>query len=142
MKSEYEGNIESIRAVEDSIRATKKYTEGIGTIRIKHPIQGEDFPSRAFCKYYEVYPDTEISWDMPAGKALDWLWHDVTCIDVRFWYDYNTNKATIIVHDGPEAVKELARAIPMFSDTLAVVLSGNNGKRGQDNAVETQSKKG
>lgn len=124
-------NIGDIRAVEDCIRATKKYTEGIGTMRNHHPIQGEEFPSRVFYKYYEVYPDTEISWDMPAGVAFDLLWREVACIDVRFQYDYRVNKASIIVQDGKEAVRELTRAIPGFNDALAVAITGNHDKGGR-----------
>lgn len=125
-ESEFDGNIINIRAVEDCIRATKKYTEGVGTMRKQHPIQGEGFPSKVFCKYYEVYPNTEISWDMPAGVALDWLWGEVACIDVLFKYDYRVNKASVAVRDGLEAVKELARAIPDFSDTLARAIANGS----------------
>lgn len=124
--SEYTGNIGSVRAVEDCIRATKKYSEGIRTMRKAHPIQGEDYPSKVFCKFYEVSPYTEISWDMPAGVAIDWLWGDVLLIDVTFMYDYRANRATVTVRDGPDAVKELNKAIPNFRETLAKVSS--NGK--------------
>ena len=127
MSSEFTGNIGCVRAVEDAIRATKKYTEGIGTIRIKHPIQGEGFRSKVFCKYFEVYPQIEIDWDMPVGEALDWLWGDTPCIDVMFKYDYRVNKASISIRDGMEAVKELANSIPNFSDALARVIA--NGRK-------------
>lgn len=126
--SEFVSNITSIRAIEDCIRATKKYTEGISTIRKQHPIQGEGFPSKVFCKYYEVYPRLEISWDMPAGIALDWLWGEYTCIDVMFKYDYRVNEASINVKDGALAVKELARTIPDFSETLAKAITNGNGR--------------
>lgn len=127
LKNEYTGNIVAIRAVEDCIRATKKYTEGVGTMRTKHPVQGEGFPSKFFRKYYEVYPDTELSWDMPAGIALDWLWGEVSCIDVVFKYDYRVNKASILIRDGVVAIKELSRAIPGFGDALTKATSGENG---------------
>lgn len=126
MKVEFTGNIGSVRAVEDCIRATKKYTEGWRTMRKTHPVQGEEFPSRVFCKHYEVYPDIEVSWDMPVGVALDWLWGDVICIDVLLRYDYRANRASVEVKDGPVAIKELTKAIPGFSDALArVVVSGS-----------------
>ena len=125
MRSEYIGNIASVRAVEDCIRATKKYTEGIGTMRAKHPIQGEDFPSKVFCKYYEVYPSVELDWDMPAGQAWAWVWGDVTHIDVIFRYDYRQNKASVIIKDGIVAVKELRRSIPNFGTSLAMIVNGN-----------------
>ncbi len=122
--SEFAGNIESVRAVEDCIRATKKYTEGIGTMRKHHPIQGEDFPSKVFCKYYEVYPEIELSWDMPAGVALDWLWQDTLCLDVMFKYDYRANKASVTIRDGEKAIKELSKSIPNFGKALVAITNG------------------
>lgn len=119
---EYSGDILLIRAVEDSIRVTKNYTEGVRTMRTKHPIQGEEFESRSFCKKYEVYPDIELSWDMSASVWWAWVWGDVRHIDVVFNYDYRDNKASIIIADGPTAVKELANGIPNFSDALARVI--------------------
>ena len=130
MKVEFAGNIGSVRAVEDCIRATKKYTEGLMTMRKSHPVQGEEFPSRVFCKHYEIYPNTEISWDMPVGTALDWLWKDVACINVLLKYDYRVNRASVEVRDGPVAVKELVRGIPGLSDALAKVVVSGNGKTG------------
>ena len=122
MESKYASSIMKIRAVEDCIRATRKYTEGIGTMRLRHPIQGEDFPSKVFCKYYEVYPDIELGWDMPAGKALDWLWGETPRIDVVFKYDYRVNQASVAIRDGLEAVKELTKSIPGFGNSLAEAL--------------------
>jgi hypothetical protein len=116
---EFTGNIATIRAVEDAIRATKKYTEGIATLREHHPVQGDDFPSRVFRKYYEVYPKTEVSWDMPAGAALAWLWSDVPCVNVLFFYDYRANKATMIIkEDSLDIVNELIKSIPGMRETL------------------------
>ena len=126
-QSEFSGTIIAVRAVEDCIRATKKYTEGVSTMRTHHPIQGEgEFPSKKFVKYYEVYPEVDISWDMSASLALDWLWGETTCIDVLFNYDYRTNKAEVIVKDGPVAVRQLAKAIPDFSESLAKVVANGN----------------
>lgn len=127
MRNETTSNIASIRAVEDCIRATKKYTEGIGTMRKKHPIQGEDFPSKVFCKYYEVYPKTEVSWDMPAGVALDLLWGEVPRVDVTFRYDYRSNKASVLVQNGTTGLKELTNNIPGFREALAT--AKENGRR-------------
>ena len=126
--SEFFGNIETVRAVEDCIRATKKYTEGIRTMRKVHPIQGEGFPSKMFCKFYEVSPNTDLSWDMPAGTAMDWLWGEVLLIDVTFTYDYRVNKASVAIADGPDAVKELTKTIPGFGAMIAKVIAGGNGK--------------
>jgi hypothetical protein len=123
-RCEFTGAVLAVRAVEDCIRATKKYTEGIGTVRKKHPIQGEDFPSKKFCKYYEVYPDMEIGWDMPASVTLDWLWGETPCIDVLFNYDYRINKASVILQN-PGDAKELGKAIPGFEEMLAQITPGN-----------------
>jgi len=129
---EYFGRIPFVRAVEDSIRATKKYTEGIRTMWFKHPVQGNGFPSKVFSKYYEVYPEINLCggtlWDLPVGVALDLLWRDTPCIDVIFKYDYRENKASILIKDGTEAVKALAEAIPKFSVTLAKVIADEGGR--------------
>ena len=122
--SGFKGNIINVRAVEDSIRATKNYTEGVRTMFKKHPVQGTDFPSPVFCKHYEVYPDMEISWEMSASKFLDWLWQETPCIDVMFHYDYRENKAFIEVRDGTRAVMKLSESIPGFKDALAKVKAG------------------
>jgi len=119
------GNIISIRALEDCIRATKQYTEGIQTIRKTHPVQGEELPSRVFYKYYEVYPDMEVGLDMDIKDFADWVWGDTPCIDVMFHYDYRANKASVLVRDGDGAVKKLMESIPGFGNAL----KGINGAR-------------
>lgn len=138
----FTGTIESIRAVEDCIRATKRYTEGLGTMRHQHPIQGEGFPSKKFRKWYEVSPHTEIKWDMPMGIAMDWLWHDVVLVDVIFEYDYRVNKASVQVINGKGALGELVKAIPGFREALKIVVTGNNGQKGgESDAVQVNSHK-
>ncbi len=121
MNSQFNGDILSVRAIEDSIRATRKYTKGAFSRKRHHPdpTQGDDFPSKVLMEYYEVYPDLELSWNMPAAKAIDWLWGDVTHIDVRFRYDYRRDKAWVTVQGGPRAVKELEIGIPGFTEALA-----------------------
>jgi hypothetical protein len=121
MKSEYKGSIIEIREIEDCIRATKKYTKGAfsrSSPRPDIPIQGADFPSRLLTEYYEVFPEMEISWNMPASSAIDWLWGDTTHIDVRFQYDYRQDHAKMIILGGPGSLKELSRGIPGFSVAL------------------------
>ena len=127
--SEYKGTIIAVRDVEDSIRATRKYTEGVLTQRSKHPIQGLDFPSKSFCKYYEVYPDVEISWDMPASTAIDLLWGDVPIVHVLFKYDYRDNKASVNVEAGSAAVALLKKGIPGFTEALGKVMANGNGNK-------------
>jgi len=138
----FTGTIKDIRAVEDCIRATKRYTEGLLTIRAHHPIQGESFPSRKFRKYYEVSPYTDIHWDMPCGVAMDWLWSEVVLIDVVFEYDYRINKASIEVIDGKGALESLAKGIPGFRVAISRIVAGNNGQKGVRNAVQINSNKG
>jgi len=118
---EFRGNIIAIRSVEDCIRATKKYTEGIQTIRKTHPVQGEELPSRVFYKYYEVYPDMEVGLDMSVSDFLEWMWHETPCIDVMFHYDYRINKASVLVRDGDGTVKKLIETIPGFGDALKAI---------------------
>ncbi len=115
---EISSNIITIRSIEDCIRATKKYTEGIKTMRKTHPIQGEDFPSSVFCKYYEVYPDYKVELDMDVSELFDWLWPDTLCIGIMFHYDYREDKASIVIRDGVEAVKKLNSTIPGFGNIL------------------------
>lgn len=120
-KSEFAGDVMTVRAVEDCIRATKKYTEGIGTFRVQHPVQGEEFLSKVFCKYYEVYPDVDVS-HMSAGTILEWLTGYKEHIEVVFRYDYRSDKGSVVVVDGMFAVKKLANSIPKFSDALTKVI--------------------
>lgn len=134
-EAKFEGNIVSIRAVEDAIRATRKYTEGVWTKWKQHPtpIQGGEFPSKFLRKYYEFYPDVDIDKKRPLVEAIqvtsDWLWGDIRRINIVFQYDYRTDKAALIIEDGTGAVKELANAIPNFSEALARVIAGGNGNR-------------
>jgi len=123
--NEFRGNILAIRSLEDCIRATKKYTEGIQTIRKTHPVQGEELPSRVFYKYYEVYPDMEVGLDMDYRDFADWVWGDTACIDIMFHYDYRVNKASVLVRDGDSVVRKLIESIPGFGDAL----KGINGAR-------------
>ena len=130
---EYVGGILPVRAVEDSIRATTKYTEGLRTMWSHHPVQGEEFPSKAFCKYYEVYPDVDVS-RMSLGTIVEWLSGHKNCINVIFKYDYRKHqqKASILIEDGASAVMELANKIPKFSDTLAEVIASDSREAVQE----------
>ena len=127
MKIEYTGNITEIRAVEDCIRATKKYTKGAFTKAAQHPIQGEEFPSRVLTEYYEIYPDTEVGWDMSASAGWAWVWGDTPHIDVVFRYNYQRDKAIVIIHGGNGVVKLLGEGIPGFEEALGKVQE--NGKQ-------------
>ncbi len=119
MDKEYRGRIMAVRAVEDAIRASHKYTEGIKTMLQKHPkLQGEDFAARRFCKYYEVYPDVIVSMDMPLETFIDWIWGDKRHIDVVLTYDYRCDKAGVVIKKGNGAVQELSDAIPGFGEAI------------------------
>lgn len=128
MKTEYTGNILAVRAVEDCIRVTKKYTKGIFKIREHHPVQGEEFPSRVVTEYYEVYPEMEISWNMLATDAWMWVWGDTPCIDVRFWYDYRKDAAGFSVRGNNNTVKELTDGIPGLDKALELLRRNGNGR--------------
>jgi hypothetical protein len=121
MKIEYTGSITEIRAVEDCIRATKKYTEGILSKKHPQPIQGADFPSRVLHKHYEFYPNVpEISWNMPVNTAVDWLFSDSPCVRVSFRYDYRANHATATVHNELDA-ETLRKTVPGFTQASQAI---------------------
>lgn len=126
MRTEYIGNVLEVRAVEDTIRATKKYTKGAFTRPIHHPIQGEDFPSRVLTEHYEVYPDLDIS-RMSLGQAWEWVTGYVDHIDVLFKYDYKNNKGIVIIRGGHTIVDQLKEGIPYFKKELEKVKQ--NGHR-------------
>lgn len=122
MKIEYSGSITEIRALEDCIRATKKYTEGVMSKKHPQQIQGEDFPSRVLHKHYEFYPNVnEISWNMPANKAIDWLFSDTPCIKLSFRYDYRTNRAVASFSDNRD-IPELNKTVPGFETALTAII--------------------
>ena len=121
MRTEFVSGILAVRAVEDTIRATRKYTKGAFSRSAQHPIQGEDFPSKVITEYYEVYPDLEIGWEMPASDAWAWVWGDTPHIDVHFKYSYLRDKAIVIIYGNNGVVKLLEEGIPGFGDALAKV---------------------
>lgn len=132
MRNEFVGSILAVRSVEDTIRATRKYTKGAFTKPNQHPIQGEEFPSRVLTEYYEVYPDMEIGWDMPASEGWAWVWGDTPHIDVDFKYNYVRDKAIVIIHGGNGVVKLLGEGIPGFEEALGKVMENGNDKQAQD----------
>ncbi len=127
-RNEFVGSILAVRAVEDTIRATKKYTKGAFSKSIQHPIQGAEFPSRVLTEYYEVYPDTEVGWDMSIIDAAFWLADAPPHIDVLFKYNYPRNKAIVIIHGGNGVVKLLGEGIPGFEEALRKVTENSHDK--------------
>jgi len=131
MKTECKCDILTARELEDTIRATRKYTKGAFSRIQQHPIQGDSFPSKVLTEYYEVYPELELGWDMNASDAWAWVWGDVTHIDVAFLYDYRNNKAKVTIYGGNGAVRELATGIPGFLAAFERVKrnGANNSKK-------------
>ena len=144
MKIELKSNILLVRDLEDTIRATRKYTKGAFSKASKHPqkIQGEQFPSRVLTEYYEVYPDLEIGWDMRAGDAWAWVWGDVIHIDITFLYDYRDNKAKVTIHGGKDALENLKEGIPGFKSKLSEIEKVNKAQiSNRDTAAKNISQK-
>jgi hypothetical protein len=120
---EFTGWVTQVRAVEDVIRASKKYTKVISPSRNTHPIQGDEFAGRVVTEKYEVYPDVKVEWDMPALKAwASLVFAETKMIDVVFHYDYRNNKAYFETVDGLDGVEELKKAIPGFSEAIDKLL--------------------
>lgn len=129
MKIEYKSDILLARDLEDTIRATKKYTKGAFSRAPQHPIQGAEFPSKVLTEYYEVYPDLELGWDMRVNDAWAWVWGDVIHIDVTFLYDYRDNRAKVTVHGGSNAVRALMTGIPGFKVALTKIEAHESSER-------------
>jgi len=129
MRSEFTGSVLDVREAEDCIRATRKYTKGVLRRKQQHPIQGEEFPSRAITEYYEVYPDTELSWDMLASDAWAWVWGDVPHVDVWFHYNYSRNEARIEIGGSNGIVEALRNGIPGLTEVLEKLEANGSNKR-------------
>ena len=115
----YEGDVVTIRDVEDAIRATRKYTKGKLTVPQRDQArQGDGFAAKAVTEYYEVYPSVDISLEMKASDAWAWVWGDVEHIDVIFTYSYTNNKARCIVHGRNGQVNRLSEGIPGFGKAI------------------------
>lgn len=129
MRSEFTGSILAIRAIEDCIRSTNKYTKGVFRRKVEHPIQGAEFPSRVITEYYEVYPDMELSWDMPASDAWAWVWGDTPHVDVWFHYNYNKNSARMEVGGNNGVVEMLKGGVPGLAEAMEKVRMNGNSRR-------------
>lgn len=139
MKQELFGDILSVRAVEDTVRATHKYTEGIFSRYNKKEekrIQGGDFPSRIVTHYYEVYPDLDLEDEMTMWDALlttsDFLWGAIPMVEIIFVYNYVRNRAVVTVRGGNGVMEMLENGIPGWKEKLEEVkepeeVHGNTG---------------
>lgn len=135
------GNIAQIRELEDCIRATKRYTEGLFTKKIEHSQQG-DSPSRAFTRLLEVYLDHDfmgIDWDRDAVEfikdGLDWYASRATV--VKFWYDYRSNKAEISFDW--DILVNICNIMPNFANALAVILPDFSLEKEKEKVVMTNA---
>jgi len=126
MRSEFVGGILAVREVEDTVRATKRYTKGLFHKPVKHPIQGEDFPSRVMTEHYEYYPHIEPSMDMSIIDAVLWLADFEPHIDINFSYNYLRDKAIVIIRGSNDVVELLREGIPGFGEALAKVTENGN----------------
>lgn len=129
MSFEFIGDILAVRAVETCIQISNKYTPRLFSKPIKHPIQGEEFPSRVLTIYYEVYPTLELSWDMSASDAWAWVWGDIEHIDVYLYYNYVVNKAWLTIQGGDGSVESLGQGIPGFREALGKLEKGGRYRR-------------
>jgi hypothetical protein len=110
------GNIESIRNVEDCIRATKRYV--IKMKKGNHPIQGDE-PTSNFTIDYTVYLTSDESKLMNSNVSLIgeyvklYNWFISPSVDVHFTYDYRVNSAEIRCKK--EDIEKLKDVIPSFN---------------------------
>lgn len=130
MRSEFVGSIMAVRAAEDCIRATKKYTKGAFYKGAQHPIQGEGFPSKVITEYYEVYPDLDIDQQRPFWDAVmaasDWLWGDTPHIDIRFNYNYTRNRAMMVIFGNNGVIDLLRNGVPGLGEAMDGIKGGSD----------------
>jgi hypothetical protein len=124
------GDIDSVRDVEDCIRATKRYA-----VRMKksnHPIQGEEEPTSNFTIDYTVYiadDDTKLmNPNRPfIGEYIKlYNWFISPSIEVHFTYDYRSNSAEIRCKK--EDIEELKEVIPGFQSKVSIIKESKNVK--------------
>lgn len=125
MRIEYKGDIADVRAVEDAIRATNKYTKGLFRSRDNHPVQGNN-PSRVLTEYYEVYPDTDLVEKRPLLEAIQafihWEWGRDSCVEVQITYDYRDGESSrVVIKGGMRAIMKLEGGIPGIKEALAAL---------------------
>lgn len=129
MRSKYTGTILDVRAVENTIRATERYTKVISRKKRKeYQIQGEEFSSRTVIEFYEVHPDIDIGKQRPLREiwetikdASDWLWGDTPMVEVTFVYYQARNEALVDVYGGNGVLKMLEDGIPGWKEALEKV---------------------
>lgn len=125
----YNGNIISIREIEDCIRATKMYAKKHWPRYKPEAIQGEEFPSSVTTEYYEVYPDAESGLgNMDIVTAVFWLAGETPQYDVVFQYDYRGNKALVKFIDGEAGLRVLCKAMPTLAGLVEKVNTNGNGR--------------
>ena len=128
MRSRFTGKLLDVRAVEDAIRASKKYSEYISSRFARHPLQGDEVPSRMLTKYYEVYPESEFNGiDMSIIDAVFWLADSPSHVDVRFEYNYSCNRAAMQVRGrSGEELNRLKEGIPGFGEAMEKIAANGH----------------
>lgn len=123
------GTIQEIRIIEDAVRKTEQYTEGLFTEGHKHPIQGEE-STRAFKKQYELYIDAPLHKRTDIKGALKW--YDSRVAIFKFWYDYREQEASMEVSEEGlllsietfKEIKKVFKGYPPFKMAEEKVVDG------------------
>ena len=118
------GNIETIRAVEDTIRYTNHYEENL--LSPNFPIQGSEIPTRVYTKVLVVPVNTMkrkvsgVLKEFMRAEVLDAkkIITDRT-IKIKFWYDNRNDEANIQVD--PDEVTILCDIVKGFKEAIANV---------------------
>lgn len=95
------GTIDRIRKIEDAVRMTGQYTEGLFKEYSHHPVQGEE-STRAFTKEYELYIDAplhNINDEITEGINDAFAWLKGRAVIFKFWYDYRKAEANMRVSE-------------------------------------------
>jgi hypothetical protein len=119
------GTIESVKAIEEAIKATKKAKLFYNGGKQGKGVLGKEFNSQYYSMIYELYPDINFTFDSnyTIDDALRWLVTEG--IAIRFLYDYRNNEARIKFNT--LKYDKLKLHIPNFDILLGKVRWSNNG---------------
>lgn len=136
---EFRGDIASVRAVEDSIRRTGKYTKGV-VMQVSQPIQGEGVPSKVMRELYDVYPSLQTGLGVETDFVvfMGWVLHEPS-VAVRFTYDYRSGVAAITIRGGKPDVAKLSAGIPGFQEAFIKLTTGEDKWAKQRENIEKPS---
>lgn len=133
---EFTGSVVAVRAVEDCIRATGKYSKFQIT---ETKVLGADFPSKVLTEHYEVYPklSTKFGGDVRFPEAVDLFIGESPTVIVKFKYNYREDTASVIIKKGIPDIQLLIRGIDGFEASITKLISG--GIEWVNNTAETTS---